>query len=263
MDLSFVILTWNSDGHIQKCINSIHSSLSDSDYTYEIFVVDNGSTDNTVRFLNESSKKHGNIIKPILLDSNTGTTYPRNLAIKKATGEYLVVLDSDVIVGNGSIDLLILQIGSDKSIGMAVPKLVYGSGTLQKSTDVFPTVWRKLYRYFFLKYIENSEASTETNGAIRNVDYAISAFWLIKREVVQEVGLLDENIFYAPEDVDYCLRIWKKGYKIVYVPGACSIHNAQEISRGFKLNKAMIEHVKGLLYFFNKHKYIFRKPRFE
>ena len=75
--------------------------------------------------------------------------------------------------------------------------------------------------------------------------------------------MLLEKIFYAPEDVDYCLRIWKNGLGILFVPAITVIHNAQEISRGFKLNKATIEHIKGLGYLFWKHRYFLKKPTFD
>ena len=144
---------------------------------------------------------------------------------------------------------------------MVVPKLVYGNGNFQKSTDDFPTIFTKFRRYFFLKKIEQDEGKLSISGN-QSVDYAISAFWLLKKEVIANVGLLDENIFYAPEDVDYCLRIWKAGYKIVYVPSCQVVHDAQEISRGLRINKAFWEHLKGLFYYFNKHGYWLKKPRF-
>jgi GT2 family glycosyltransferase len=82
----------------------------------------------------------------------------------------------------------------------------------------------------------------------------------LKKEVLKNVGLLDENIFYAPEDVDYCLRIWLAGYKVVYNSEVSAIHHAQEISRGLKINRATINHIKGLAYYFKKHKYILKCP---
>ena len=108
-----------------------------------------------------------------------------------------------------------------------------------------------------------AEGSEELqSNSITDVDYAISAFWLFHRSLLDKVGLLDEKIFYAPEDVDFCLRIWKAGYRIVYQPSACIIHHTQEISRGWKLNSAKINHLKGLVYFFIKHRYFMRKPMF-
>ena len=262
MNISFVILTWNSADHIKRCIQSISESLSASMRPYEIFIVDNGSIDETVMILEGYQSKYPEIIKPIFLEKNTGTTYSRNLALKQATGKYVAVIDSDVEIFPGVIEKLIAVLDKNSRNGMAVPKLVYSNGNLQKSTDNFPTFFSKLYRYFFLKCIEKKEEKTEKN-AISPVDYAISAFWMIKSDTIVDVGLLDENIFYAPEDVDYCLRVWKKGYRILYVPEISSVHQAQEISRGFRLNKATIEHVKGLLYFFWKHRYWLSKPRFD
>lgn len=261
MKLSIIILTWNSEAHICKCLSSLCDNLYNDFDPFEIYIVDNGSTDRTKEIIEEFSRSHPDVIKPILLDFNTGTTYSRNLALKKVTGDYVAVIDSDVIVPPNFLFPLIKVFNDSPKAGMVVPKLICGNGRFQKSVDDFPTLITKLRRYFFLKKIEEVEGRV---GKTENhkVDYAISAFWLLKKEVLRKVGLLDEKIFYAPEDVDYCLRLWKAGYEILYVPSCVVIHNAQEISRGFKLNRATVEHIKGLVYFFWKHRYCFKKPEF-
>ncbi|MDH3972744.1 MAG: glycosyltransferase family 2 protein [Deltaproteobacteria bacterium] len=260
--LSLIILSWNSRHHIERCLPSLLSALDKPEVKAEIFIVDNGSTDGSVELLKNYEKDHEGIIKPIYLDSNRGTTYSRNLALKEAAGKYIVIMDSDVELRANIMERLIHVLESEKNAGLVVPRLVYGNGSLQKSTDTFPTLWRKIFRYFFLKKIENREDKKPEEENIRKVDYAISAFWLFRKEVLRDVGFLDEKIFYAPEDVDYCLRLWKKGYEILYVPHLYAVHHAQEISRGFKFNKAMREHIKGLIYYFVKHRYFFQRPKF-
>lgn len=261
MDISFVILTWNSSQHILNCLNSITGSMKHYSYEYEVFVIDNGSTDGSVKLINDYKKRSNGVIKPILLDHNTGATYSRNLALVEAEGIY-IIMDSDVVLNDKTIGELTKFIESGQQVGLVAPRLVYGNGSLQKSTDQFPTLWRKSYRYLFLKRIEREENKASIGETQVEIDYAISAFWLIRKEVIERVGLLDENFFYAPEDVDYCLRIWKHGYKIYYVPQVYAIHYAQEISRGLKINKATIEHIKGLIYYFCKHRYFLRRPTF-
>lgn len=259
MDISFIILTWNSQAHIDRCLSSILDSTVNSGLSSEIFIVDNGSCDNTRAIINNYAGDHPCIV-PIYLKCNRGTTYPRNLALKKAQGELIAILDSDVEVPLGIFSHLKQRLESDKTLGLIVPKLCYPSGMLQKSTDKFPTLFSKVRRFFFLKHMEKREALLAEDEKQKLVDYAISAFWLLKHEVIKKIGLLDENIYYAPEDVDYCLRIWKGGYKIAYDPSVAAIHHAQEISRGFRINRATIEHIKGLVYYFMKHKYLVRCP---
>lgn len=257
-DVSFVILTWNSDRYITNCINSIISSLYDSSFEYEIFIIDNGSKDSTPDVLFELKNKFPEILNLIILDKNMGTTYSRNLGFKKARGKYICVMDSDVELFTGTVDKLIDNLETNSRIGLSVPKVLYPDGRIQKSTDCFPTIARKIFRYFFLKVIEAKQNGHLNITKPFEVDYAISAFWLLKRAVVKNVGLLDEKIFYSPEDVDYCLRIWKKGFSITYDPTISIVHHTQEISRGFKINKAFISHVMGLFYIFRKHRYWFR-----
>ncbi len=260
MELSFVILTWNSEGYIHQCLQSLIEQITQTGRHAEMFVVDNGSRDNTVALLKDFHASYPDLIVPIYLEQNTGTTYSRNLALQQAKGSYICIMDSDVEVFDGTLEGLIQTVEATPKTGLAVPKLLYPSGHLQKSTDVFPTVFTKFRRYFFLKQIEQQEHDRQQTNSPRTVDYAISAMWMLKREVVDKIGLLDEKIFYAPEDVDYCLRIWKAGFTIVYNPEICCTHHTQEISRGFKLNKAFFSHLKGLAYYFWKHRYVFRKP---
>jgi len=261
MDISFVILTWNSEKYIGKCLTSLLTDLKENRFLYEIFIIDNGSIDNTASIINSFKAKYHKHILTIFLNKNRGTTYSRNLALKKARGKYVIIMDSDIEVLRGTIAPLIDTLNKDNKTGLVVPKLLYPNGNLQKSTDVFPTIFTKLFRYFFLKRIEKKDNELKQKLRPKYVDYAISAFWVLKKQVIEKVGLLDENIFYAPEDVDYCLRIWNAGYKILYVPNVAVIHHAQEISRGLKLNFVTINHIKGLIYYFRKHKYIFIPPK--
>jgi len=261
MKLSFVILTWNSAQHIRRCLETLVENAASLRYPYEIFVVDNGSIDESVTVVNRFAEDHAVTIHLTELPKNRGTTFSRNLALRKVRGDYVGILDADVEILPGSLRGLIRVLDADERNGIAAPRLSYATGALQKSTDRFPTIFTKMQRYFFLKQMERRESAVLDTGP-RFVDYAISAFWMIKREVLDVVGLLDERIFYAPEDVDYCLRLWKRGYRVLYVPDVSMIHHAQEISRGFRLNRATLSHVRGLFYYFRKHGYFWVAPSF-
>ncbi|MCU7904532.1 MAG: glycosyltransferase family 2 protein [Candidatus Thiodiazotropha sp. (ex Epidulcina cf. delphinae)] len=264
MDLSFIILTWNSEKYISECLTSIINCLGKREIKYEVYIIDNGSTDKTNEIIEGYKENHPSQIKYIGFNRNTGTTYSRNCGLRQASGKFICVMDSDVILKDGVMQRLMSVLESDKNAGLVVPRLVYGNGGFQKSTDNFPTLISKISRYFFLKLIDKEkESPNEAGVAYSPVDYAISAFWLFRRQLLDEVGFLDEKIFYAPEDVDYCLRIWKYGYRIYYVNDVTAVHDAQEISRNFKFNKAAYEHIKGLLYYFKKHKYLVNKPVFK
>ncbi|MBF0117334.1 MAG: glycosyltransferase family 2 protein [Desulfobacterales bacterium] len=255
MDISFIILTWNSEKYIEKCLVSIFENTKN--FPFEIFIVDNGSSDSTKKIIKSFILLYPDIIIPIFLDYNTGTTYSRNLALKRVSGKYIVMIDSDVEILENTIEKLITTLSKDYSIGIIAPKLLYPTGKLQKSTDYFPTLLTKIFRFFFLKLLEKKEQKQN------EVDYAISAFWVMRKEIIEIVGLLDEKIFYAPEDVDFCLRIWQKGYKVVYLAEVKAIHDAQEISRKFIINKPVIDHIKGLFYLFMKHRYFLKKPDYK
>ena len=263
MDLTFVLLTWNSERYLERCMATIISALGSTALTYEVHVLDNGSTDRTVEILKQLAEKHSRVLVPYFETCNTGTTKSRNRLLAVARGEFICVVDSDVELKLGVIETLLPYLDVENQVGIVVPSIFYPSGAWQKSFDRFPTLTDKVNRFFRLREIEKAEAQQfESSNQSFQVDYAISAFWLMRRSTLQTVGFLDERIFYAPEDVDYCLRVWKSGFCILYVPAVSVIHHTQEISRGFKINRAKLSHIKGLAYYFVKHRYLFRRPAF-
>jgi GT2 family glycosyltransferase len=257
MYISVVILSYNSAKSLPRCLDDLHKALTQIGRACEVFVVDNGSRDSSRDIIREQERRYEGALKPIYFEQNTGTTYSRNAALRKATGQYLLVLDSDAYVNADALRRLVEHLDANPRVGLAVPRLYYGSGRFQLSTDRFPTLAHKLKRFLFLKKMEQTRNPTAEATAPIDVDYAISACWLIRRDAFEATGLLDEKIFYSPEDVDYCLRVWAAGFRISYVPAAELVHDAQELSRGFRLSKFHFSHLKGVFYLQHKHRYYF------
>lgn len=257
MRISAVILSFNSARYLERCLGTLIAALGRHDEPDEIFVVENGSADGSADILRRFEAAHPGLVHGIYNAENRGTTQSRNQALRRATGRYVLVLDSDAYVPAGTLEPLIARLEADPAIGLIAPRLTYDDGRPQMSTDSFPTLTRKLQRFVALKRME-AKAPAPGDGPV-DVDYAISAFWLLPRAAVDKVGLLDEAIFYSPEDVDYCIRVWAAGYRIVYDPTVSAVHDAQELSRGGKLSGFLFRHVGGLFYLFRKHRYMFSR----
>lgn len=259
MDISAVILSFNSIRYIEKCLVELFASYSELNLNGEAYVVDNGSIDGSLEKLTELQVRYGDNLKVISLGKNTGTTFSRNQALSQCIGQHILIMDSDAYMNATALAGLLDKIKQHPDVGMVVPKLTYPDGRPQISVDKFPTLTHKIKRFFFLKNMESQ--STQVAEVEGYVDTAISATWLLTREVIEQVGLLDEKIFYSPEDIDYCLRVWQAGFKILHLPQFTVVHDAQELSRGFKINKFTFLHAKGLFYFFFKHGYMFGLSR--
>lgn len=255
--ISFVILTWNSEKYIGSCIESI---LSNVEVQNEVIVVDNGSHDATRDIVRSFDR-----VVLVELDRNMGTTVPRNMGIESSSerSKYICVLDSDTVVSKGTFEKLVDVFEKNEGIGLAAPYMFHTDGMRQNSFKKFPTLFQKLSKLspvgFMCRWGESDESyenwTSDRDEDFFDVDYAISACWLVKRDALDRVGLFDEKIFYSPEDVDLCLRIWKGGYRVVAVPGTRIVHHYQRLSRKNPLGRMAIEHFKGLLYYFDKHGY--------
>jgi len=257
--LSIIILTWNSEHLLRRCLSSIQANISLNDY--EIIIIDNNSTDGTREFF--KSIEEEDLYCFILNAKNRGVGPARNQGIQVAKGEYLLILDVDTVVQQDAIDRLVGYLDNMTKCGLVAAKMMDANGNLQYTCRKFPTVGSKFLRrvpfVWAQRLLTKEEMRDWDHDSIREVDYVIGACQLIRRSVVDEVGLLDENIFYGPEDTDFCIRIWQAGYRVVYNPEAIIIHDEQRITRTKLLSRISWEHAKGLVYFFWKHKYLFSR----
>ena len=253
MSVSAIILSYNARFDLEDCVRSlitVEGLVAGKD---QILIIDNGSTDGSRGMIERLTATYPGLVEGTLLPANYGTTASRNLGFAKASGDYLLVIDSDIHFRKPVLQPLIRQLAADRSIGIVAPKLVFPDGRPQLSTDVFPTIPRKLERLFRLRALERRGG--RDTGLARPVDYAISAFWLMRRDLIGRIGVLDEQIFYAPEDVDFCLRAWLGGQRVIYRPDLDVVHDAKERSRSLKGLVFTWRHVCGLAYLFKKHRY--------
>ena len=258
MDLAFVILTWNSERYIARCLNSITEQCAKEHISVEIHIVDNGSTDRTLDIITEFQECNTDSVHLHPLDSNHGTTYSRNVALKQTRSTHVCILDSDTFFVSGSIADALLYLDRHPDIGILAPMLVLPDGTVQHSAKKFPTFLQKMAKACGIlrkskpittDYYSGFPFATETP-----IDTAISACWILRQTVLQKVGYLDENIFYSPEDLDYCVRMWLSHQKVVFTPHLVFMHNTQQISHKSPFSTVSLSHFTGLLYYFRKHR---------
>lgn len=257
-DVSFVILTWNSKRYLDKCFTSLVKKCREENLSFEIVVVDNGSTDGTIEVLGRFQEKHpGCCIKIIPLKYNTGTTFSRNLGLREATGKTLCIIDSDTEIGAGSIRQVIQKLTDEPALGIIAPQLVLPDRQVQNSVKKFPTFLHKLSKIpkalFKVKVSDDDFYQNFPFKKEQQVDTAISACWFFRRSLIEQVGYLDENIFYAPEDLDYCVRVWKSGLKVIYFPALIVLHHTQQITHRKPFSQVSRSHFVGLIYYFRKH----------
>ncbi len=254
MKLSIVILTWNSEKHIEPCLSSLLASIAHLDY--EIKVVDNGSSDRSVDLIESFAGERFQLIKNT---ENNGVAKARNQALKLVQGEYVLILDIDTEVNLAAIDAMISCLDTEPEVGCCGTKLVAADGEVQQSCRKFPSLRYKINNVLEKKGVrvksnESQFYTKQMNGTKPfEVEYLIGACQMFRREILDTVGLLDEQIFYGPEDADFCLRLKQAGWKIVYLPMVSIVHHYQRLSHASLLSKASRMHAKALVYYFWKH----------
>lgn len=255
--LSFVILTWNSEATIAACLSSITDACAGENLPYEVFIVDNGSRDSTCSIIEQFETMP---IRLICHQKNQGTTITRNDALRMCTGDVVCIMDSDASFVTGSLRELLSTLRGNRSIGILAPKLIERGGNVQASVKRFPSVMGKIARIprilFKVNITDTCIYPDFPFDDICEVDCAISACWFFRRTLLEDIGFLDERIFYAPEDVDYCLRVRKSGKKIIYYPPVTVLHQTQQITHKRVFSKVALSHFFGLIYYFIKHRYV-------
>jgi len=263
--IEFVILTWNSETCVERCLTSV---LAIQTFDVKVHVVDNGSTDGTIGLLDAYAAASDGRMDIIKAGVNLGTTVSRNIALRMVDRDsnYVCVLDSDTVVNERAFEIMIAALDTDETIGLIGPTMHSSVGEKQLSGRNLPTADLKIRKAFPIGAVAEKAAHCEVPTApvvngLQDVGYLLSACWLMPRRTLSEVGLLDEEIFYAPEDVDYCVRVQNAGYRVVYCRDAEIVHEYQRLSKKKLLSRMNIAHIKGLGYYFKKHGYLLNSAK--
>lgn len=244
-DLSIIILTWNQKEATLRCLRSLESTLDLIDA--EIIIVDNGSTDGTIEAIARLMPN----VKTIVNNANEGVAKARNQGISAASGKYILILDNDTIANHSAIEALMSHLDSHPLTGVAACKLIGIDGKCQRSLLPYPGLRIKIANVLGLN-IKQKPFLPDIDGVL-HPDYVIGACQMIPRRLFEKIGLLDQNIFYGPEDADFCLRAYDAGYTIDYLP-YCSIQHLHRRSTTHHIFSALArKHMAAMWYFYRKH----------
>ena len=213
MNLSIIIVSFNTRDLLKKCLDSLPSSS-------EIIVIDNGSTDGTVEMLKKTKEPK---IKLIENKENVGFAKAVNQGLRKAGGEYLLLLNSDIFVKKDALEKLVAFAKGQSQAGVVGGRLLNPDGSLQGSCFYLPTMSR-IIKEFWLNGPSTLSKYTPLEDKPVEVEAVIGAVFLIPKKVLQKVGFFNERYFMYFEDLDYCRRVREAGFKVYYLPEAEFIH---------------------------------------
>ena len=234
-----MILSWNRVDCLKDCVKSL---LEINYPNYDIIVVDNASTDGSP----EEVERNFPFVKLIRNKENLGYAEGNNIGIKYAIekgDDYVLLLNDDVVVDPNFLRELVEVAEGDPRIGAVGPRIHHFKG----SSGLYQ-FYGKANFYFNADYKRLDDVSKP-----EEVDYVFGTALLVKKEVVRRVGLLDANFFLYVEERDWCYRIRKAGYKIVYVPSAKAYHKVSQSFSG-RMNPIVLYYVtRNELVFARKH----------
>ncbi len=251
--LTIVIVAWNVRELVRECLESIRK-YQDND-NFEIIYVDNASSDGTVAMI----KEHFPGVRILENSENLGFTKANNQAIAVCKGKYILLLNSDTLVLDDALDVMVNFLEQNPDVGVCGAKLLNADKSLQISYGDFPTMITTLASTVpFSKILPKSVRKKslarlpEETVVPTEVDYVSGACLMVRREVLEEVGLMDEQFVEYFNETDWCLRIKNKGWKICYIPDAQIIHYGGHTMKKDP-DRFTKESYKSMYKFFRKH----------
>jgi GT2 family glycosyltransferase len=255
MDLSIILVNYNSGRYIFSCLESIRSSLLD--VKYEVTVVDNGSRDGSREKIREEFPD----VRLLENRENVGFGRAVNQALPECGGKVILILNPDVTLLPGSVKNALRFLEENGEVGLLLPKLLNPDRSIQFSCRTFPSLAVFAFRRTPLgrifpdhKILRRHLMADWNHEGVREVDWGLGACMLIPRAAMNGSALFDERFFLYFEDMDLCFRLKREGRKVVYYPEAVMTHHhVRQSAQGF-LRREKWEHLKSLLKFYWKHR---------
>ncbi len=249
MDLSIIIVNWNTKNFLLQCLESVYSMLKGIEM--EVFVVDNGSIDGSV----VAAKERFPEVKFIQNEMNLGFARANNQALHHAKGKYLLLLNPDTQVKEGAIERLISFMDAHPEAGGAGAQLLNADGSKQNSIANFPSLATELLNKSLLRFLFPEAFPGKGRDYLEpiEVDSVIGACMIVRRDAIEQVGLLDEDYFLFLEETDWCYRMKRAGWKIYHVPQA-EIYHFQGKGAEREKERARAEYYRSRYHFFKKNR---------
>jgi GT2 family glycosyltransferase len=221
MQLSVVIVSWNTRALLLQCLESIFTFPPEC--AIEIFVVDNASSDGSADIVRQRFPQ----VELIVNRENLGFAHANNQALCRCHGEAILLLNPDTEIKPGAFQAMLAFLRENPGAGAVGPLVLNPDGTLQHSCSPTPTLFRETLRLLHLPGMRPDGYYPMQHWdriAPREVDVLLGAGILLRHDVLNQIGLLDEDYFIYSEEVDLCSRLKNNGWKIYWVPAAQIIH---------------------------------------
>jgi GT2 family glycosyltransferase len=254
MDLSIIIVSYNTKQLLKNTIESVINTSKG--FSYEIIVIDNASLDGSVEMVINNFKS----VELMQNKENVGFAIANNAGIRKSVGRYVLLLNSDTIATEDCLKNCIEYMDNNLGIGALGCKVELPDGRLDHACKRgFPTPEASLYYLLKLhklfpksKKFGQYDATYLPEDEINEVDCLVGAFMMVRRETIDQIGLLDEDFFMYGEDIDWCFRIKASGWKNIYYPLARIIHHKGASSRKRRF-MTVYEFHRAMILFYKKH----------
>ncbi|HIJ91452.1 MAG: glycosyltransferase family 2 protein [Desulfobulbaceae bacterium] len=220
MDISIVIVNWNTRELLLDCLASVYATLKD--LSFEVFLVDNASSDGSV----EAVRAHYPQVRVIRNERNLGFAAANNMALRVMQGKYALLLNTDAVLTEGAVKRLVAFMGENQQVGMACGQLLNADGSKQNSIANFPTLLNLLVNETLLRILmpKRFPSKRRDYAAPIQVESCIGACLMVRKAALDMVGLLDERYFFFMEETDWALSMHQAGWQSWFVPDAHIYH---------------------------------------
>jgi GT2 family glycosyltransferase len=218
MDLSIIIVNWNTRDMLRDCLRSVFGEVWK--LKAEVFVVDNGSTDGSADMVMAEFPE----VRLIANDVNLGFAAANNQALRVAEGRYLLLLNSDTLV-HGDVLLRSKEfLDTDDRVGAMGCRVLNADGSIQPSCGRFPSLLNLLiltsglWKLGLPGFLDRYQLRNWAHDEVRDVDTLSGCYIMLRREAVEEIGLLDESFYFFGEETDWCRRLRDRRWRVVFAP---------------------------------------------
>lgn len=254
MDVSIIIVNWNTRDILRDCLQSVFEQTKD--ISFEVIVIDNASSDDSVQMIKSEFPR------VVLIENkeNRGFATANNQGIQIAKGRYVLLLNSDTVVLDGAIQKTLTFADHHPDTAVVGCKVLNPDRSLQPTCFMYPSLLNLvlsstyLYKLFPRSRRFGRERMTWWDrNDIREVEVITGCFMLVRKEAIVQIGMMDESFFMYAEETDWCYRFKKAGWKLLFTPDAQIMHLGGQSSKSVR-PKMILQLRAGILQYIYKNR---------